>query len=104
MRGIMIRNSLAVVGILMLWNVSHASDCSPGSPMYEDAFFKICDEARTRDRLAVTEEKEARRGDATIPRSWEPNPGGNVSLPKEQALESEGALRKVNEARSRISK
>lgn len=38
---------------------SYAGDCSPGSLLYEDAFFKICDAAREMDaREAIAAEKK----------------------------------------------
>jgi hypothetical protein len=42
----MTRKSLVAAALLVANSGSYASDCSPGSPMYEDAFFAICDTAR----------------------------------------------------------
>ena len=32
--------------LLFLSNAAQAGDCSPGSPIYEDRFFRYCDEQR----------------------------------------------------------
>lgn len=57
----------AVMGVVLLviCNAGQASDCSPGSPIYEDRFFRYCDEARAANegaapvRSGATEEAKA---------------------------------------------
>lgn len=64
---IMTRKLLVAAVLLVASSGSYASDCSPGSPLYEDAFFKICDEAR---------ETEVR---AIVPAEKKPDVGGGIN-------------------------
>lgn len=62
------KRQLAMVGgLLIACNVSYASDCSPGSPIYEDTFFKYCDDARAAYEAAATLTKDEPAHDAEAP-------------------------------------
>lgn len=45
--------SVIIVALLLACNASQAGDCSPASPIYEDRFFKYCDDARSAYEFAA---------------------------------------------------
>lgn len=53
----MTKQSLIAAMLFVAWN-AHAGDCSPGSPIYDDAFFKYCDSARAAQAEATQDAPE----------------------------------------------
>jgi hypothetical protein len=57
---IMTKQSLIAAMLFVAWN-AHAGDCSPGSPIYDDAFFKYCDDARAAQAEATQDTPDTAR-------------------------------------------
>ena len=91
------KRQLAMVGgLLIACNVSYASDCSPGSPMYEDTFFKYCDDARAAYQAAATLTKEEPAPDAEAPGTDSARQGGAGAINSvASCVVHEGALQRL---------
>jgi hypothetical protein len=61
---IMTKQSLIAAMLFVAWN-AHAGDCSPGSPIYDDAFFKYCDSARAAQAEATQDTRDTAKQHAT---------------------------------------
>lgn len=76
---IMTRILLVAAVLLVASSGSYASDCSPGSLLFEDAFFKICDEAReTEVRVIMAAEKKPDVDGVKNQSSAKRNPGDQM--------------------------
>ncbi len=91
----MVKHLWAAIAFLVASDIGHASDCSPGSPMYQDAFFTICDAAREAEvDAANSAERKPNVHSGTNQPGAERNPGDRVPVPGSLALDSEEAARK----------
>lgn len=89
------RQLWVAAALLLAAHVGQASDCSPGSPMYEDAFFAICDaaretEARSAESRGKTQDVPGDTNQLGAPgnRGGRPQPPGPVALDAEQTARS----------------
>lgn len=62
----MLRIPMLIAAMVTLSASAFAGDCSPGSPIYEDAFFKLCDRERD-DARAKAAPKPNTAEDAVAP-------------------------------------